>query len=43
LPFEQFKDNLLHVYNYYIQMEKYELCTRIKKIETKLDSELKKK
>ncbi len=42
LPFEQFKDNLLHVYNYYIQMEKYELCTRIKKIETKLDSELKK-
>ncbi len=42
LPFEQFKDNLLHVYNHYIQMEKYELCTRIKKIETKLDSELKK-
>ena len=42
LPFEQFKDNLLHVYNYYIKMEKYELCTRIKKIETKLDSELKK-
>jgi len=42
LPFEQFKDNLLNVYNYYIQIEKYELCSRIKKIETKLDSELKK-
>lgn len=42
LPFEQFKDNLLHVYNYYIQLEKYELCSRIKKIETKLDIELKK-
>ena len=42
LPFEQFKDNLIHVYNYYIQMEKYELCARIKKIEIKLDSELKK-
>ena len=42
LPFEQFKDNLLNVYNYYIQIEKYELCSRIKKIETKLDNELKK-
>lgn len=42
LPFEQFKNNLLHVYNYYIQTEKYELCIRVKKIETKLDNELKK-
>jgi hypothetical protein len=36
LSHETFKQNLENVYNYYISTEKYELCTRIKKIEEKL-------
>lgn len=35
---ETFKQNLENVYNYYISTEKYELCTRIKKIKEKLNT-----
>lgn len=40
LSHETFKKNLENVYNYYISTEKYELCTRIKKIEEKLNTVL---
>ena len=40
LSHETFKQNLENVYNYYISTEKYELCTRIKKIEEKLNTVL---
>lgn len=38
LSCETFKQNLKNVYDYYISMEKYELCTRIKNIESKLNT-----
>jgi hypothetical protein len=38
LSYDTFKQNLENVYNYYISTEKYELCTRVKKIETKLNT-----
>ena len=38
LSHDTFKQNLENVYNYYILIEKYELCTRIKKIADKLNS-----
>lgn len=40
LSYETFKQNLENVYNYYISTEKYELCTRIKKIKDKLNTVL---
>lgn len=40
LSHDTFKQNLENVYNYYILIEKYELCTRIKKIEDKLNTVL---
>jgi len=43
LPLENFKENLENVYNYYIQTEKYELCSRVKRVETKLINVLHKK
>lgn len=43
LPLENFKENLENVYNYYIETEKYELCARVKSVETKLINALNKK
>jgi hypothetical protein len=43
LPLENFKENLENVYNYYIETERYELCTRVKSVETKLINVLNKK
>lgn len=40
LSHDTFKQNLENVYNYYISIEKYELCARIKKIEDKLNTVL---
>lgn len=40
LSHETFKQNLENVYNYYISTEKYELCTRVKKLEEKLNTVL---
>lgn len=37
---DTFKQNLDNVYNYYISIEKYELCTRVKQIESKLNTVL---
>jgi hypothetical protein len=36
MSYETFQQNLENVYNYYIEMEKYELCGRVKKLEDKL-------
>lgn len=33
-----FLENINHIYNYYIEIEQYELCPRIKSIQTKLKS-----
>lgn len=43
ISFDTFKDNLKNVYKYYIDTEKYELCARVKEIETKLENVLNKK
>jgi len=43
LPLENFKENLENVYNYYIETEQYELCSRVKSVETKLINVLNKK
>lgn len=40
LSHETFKQNLENVYNYYILVEKYELCARVKGIENKLNTVL---
>lgn len=37
LSYDTFKQNLETVYNYYISTEKYELCARIKKIQSQLN------
>lgn len=37
LSADTFKQNLENVYNYYILTEKYELCSRLKKVEDKLN------
>ena len=38
LPTNQFKENLDNVYSYYIEKEQYELCIRVKSVESKLNS-----
>ena len=38
LSYDNFKNNLENFYNYYISIEKYELCARIKKLEDKLNA-----
>lgn len=43
IPIESFRENLKNVFNYYIDTENYELCVRIKSIETMLEKALKKK
>jgi len=42
IPIESFRENLKNVFNYYIDTENYELCVRIKSIETMLEKALKK-
>ena len=42
IPIESFRENLKNVFNYYIDTENYELCVRIKSIETLLEKALKK-
>ena len=42
IPIESFRENLKNVFNYYIDSENYELCVRIKSIETLLEKALKK-
>jgi len=42
IPIESFRENLKNVFNYYIDTENYELCARIKSIETLLEKALKK-
>lgn len=43
IPFESFKENLKNVFDYYIDTENYELCARVKSIETKLENTIRKK
>lgn len=38
LSHETFKQNLENVYNYYIATENYELCARLKEVESKLNT-----
>jgi hypothetical protein len=38
LSYENFNQNLNNVYSYYIRAEKYEYCTRIKKLQLKLNT-----
>jgi len=42
IPIESFRENLKNVFNYYIDTENYELCARVKSIETMLEKALKK-
>lgn len=42
IPIESFRENLKNVFDYYIDTENYELCVRIKSIETMLEKALKK-
>ena len=37
---DTFKQNLDNVYDYYISTEKYELCSRVKKLESQLNTVL---
>jgi hypothetical protein len=37
----EFRNNITHIYNFYIQNEWYELCGRVKKVESLLDTKLK--
>lgn len=37
----EFRNNITHIYNVYIQNEWYELCGRVKKVELLLDSKTK--
>jgi hypothetical protein len=43
IQFESFKENLKNVFDYYIDTENYELCVRVKSIETKLENTIRKK
>jgi len=36
LSVDKFKENIENIYNYYINTENYELCSRVKKLEKKL-------
>jgi hypothetical protein len=38
LSYDSFQNNLENVYKYYIETEKYELCSRIKKLENQLNT-----
>lgn len=40
LSSDTFKQNLENVYKYYLSTEKYELCSRLKKVEDKLNTVL---
>lgn len=42
IPIESFRENLKNVFDYYIDTENYELCARVKSIETLLEKALKK-
>lgn len=37
----EFRENVSHIYNFYIKEEKYELCDRVKKLELLLDTKTK--
>ncbi len=41
IPLKSFKENLKNVFDYYIDSENYELCNRVKTIETQLENILK--
>jgi hypothetical protein len=34
---DEFRDNIDHIYNFYLKEEMYELCKRVKKVELLLD------
>ena len=36
---DEFQQNVEHIYNYYLEIENYEMCTRTNKILTKLKNE----
>jgi hypothetical protein len=40
---EAFRDNIQSVYNFYLTEEKYELCGRVKRVESLLDTTVKTK